>query len=93
MGCGDKIFKLRWLLSGFLPNGHLPRVSRQSRLSANDNCDNEKKPRAVHRDTYLTAEENPSQLQLGNHLMKALQPYFQMTSVGKEKEGRKEIRK
>jgi hypothetical protein len=29
------------LLSGFLLNGHLPRVSRQSRLSANDNGDNE----------------------------------------------------
>ena len=36
MGCGKKIFKLVWrchqLLSWFLAKGHLPRVSRQSRL-------------------------------------------------------------
>ena len=29
------------LLSGFLANGHLPRVTFQSRLSANDKGDNE----------------------------------------------------
>ena len=40
MGCGQKSFKLVWwchqLLSGLLADGHLPRVSRQSCLSAKD---------------------------------------------------------
>ena len=40
MSCGQKSIKLVWryyqLLYGFLVKGHLPRVSRQSRLSAND---------------------------------------------------------
>ena len=42
------------LLSGFLANGHLARVSR---LSANDKIDNEMVPGAVHRSPgiYLTA--------------------------------------
>ena len=48
-----KSFKLVWwchqLLSGFLANGHLPRVSLQSCLSANDKSDNGLKPGAVHR--------------------------------------------
>ena len=42
ISCGQKSFTLVWgwqkLLSGFLAKGHLPRVSRQSRLSANDKC-------------------------------------------------------
>ena len=48
------------LLSGFLAKGHLPRLSRQSRLSANDNCDNQMIPGDVHRSPgiCLTAEEN-----------------------------------
>ena len=64
--------KLGWrchqILSGFLANGHLPRVSRQSRLSANDKGDNEIIPGAVHRapDIYLTAEESPGKPQLRN---------------------------
>ena len=40
-----KIFKLVWrcqqILSGFVANGHLYRVSRQSRLSVNDKDDYE----------------------------------------------------
>ena len=63
MGCGQKRFKLvcrcHQLLFGFLANVHLPRVSRQSRLSANDKGNNETIPEAVHRSgIHLTAEEN-----------------------------------
>ena len=40
MDCGQENFKLVWpchqLLFGLLAEDHLPRVSRQSRLSAND---------------------------------------------------------
>ena len=47
----EKSFKLVWrrhqLLSGFLTNGHLPRVSRQSCLTVNDEGDNEMIPGAV----------------------------------------------
>ena len=58
--------KLVWwfhqLLSGFLANGHLPRVSRQSRLSANDKDNNEMIPEAVQISAGIcvTAEENLS---------------------------------
>jgi hypothetical protein len=75
IGCGQKNFKLAWrchqLLSGFLVNGHLPRVSYQSRPSANDMGDNEVILGAVHRSPgiYLTAEENPGN-QLGDRLVK-----------------------
>ena len=55
------------LLSGFLANGHLPRVSRQSCLPANDKSNNEVKPGAVHKypNIYLKAEEKPGEYQLG----------------------------
>ena len=46
-----------------VPNqDHFPRVPRQSRLSANDNGDNEMISGAVHRSPsiYRTAEENLS---------------------------------
>ena len=48
----------------------------QSRLSANDKGDNEAKPGAVHRSPgiYLIAEENPEKSQLGDRLVKAVQP-------------------
>jgi hypothetical protein len=101
-----KCFKLVWrcrqLLSGFLAKGHLSPVSRHSRLSANDNDDNEVILGYVHRSPgiYLTAEEHPGK----PHLMKDVRaviasdgvPYFHMTSVGshrtsvREKEGEKE---
>jgi hypothetical protein len=67
MDCDQKIFKLVWrchhLLSGFISRGHLPWVSRQSRLSANDG-DNEMVPRPVHRspEICLTDEENPPEI-------------------------------
>ena len=67
-----KSFKLVWrchhLLSGFLANGHLLRMSRQSRLSANDKGDNEVIPGIVNRSPgyYLIAGEDPERLQLGN---------------------------
>ena len=52
MGCDQKCFKIAWrfhqLLSRFLVKGHLPRLSSQLRLSANDNGDNEMMPGAVH---------------------------------------------
>ena len=53
---------------------HLPRVSRQSRLSDNDKGDNERIPGAVHRSPgiCLTAVENYGKPQLGDHLMKGL---------------------
>ena len=59
-------------MSGLLANGHLPRVSRQSLLSANDKVDNEMILGAVHRSPVirLTFEENPRKPQLGDHLMK-----------------------
>ena len=48
MGCGQKSFNLvsryHLILSGFLVNGHLSRVSRQSRLSANDRGDKDMVP-------------------------------------------------
>ena len=48
MGCSQKRLKLVWryhqLLSGFLTYGHLPRVSRQPRLSSNDKINNDMIP-------------------------------------------------
>ena len=70
-GCGQKGFKLVWrghqLLSGFLTRGYLPRVLRQSHLSAKDKSDGEIIPGTVHRppDIYLKGEENPGKPQLG----------------------------
>ena len=85
---------LVWWCCQFLSNGYLP----QSRLSANDKGD-KMKPEAVHKSLgiYLTAEENPGELQLGNCLMEAMGmiiilngiPYFQITSI-REGEWRKE---
>ena len=60
MGCGRKSFKLVWLchqlLSGFLVEGYLPRVSL---LSAKGNGNIEIIPGAVHRSLgiYLIAKE------------------------------------
>ena len=71
MGCGEKGFKLVWkfhqLMFGFLVNGQLLRVSRQSIFPANYKDDNEKIPRAVQRSgIFITTEENPGKRQLGN---------------------------
>jgi hypothetical protein len=71
MGCIQKSFKLVWrchqFLSEFLEKGYLPRISRQSRLSAHDKGNNEMIPGTVHRShgIYFTAEENSGKLQLG----------------------------
>ena len=56
------------LLSGFLANGHLPRVSRQTHLSAKDKGDNEMIPGSVQRSlgVYLTTRENPGKPQIGD---------------------------
>ena len=73
-----KSFKLMWrchqLLSGFLANGHLPRVSRQSCLLTNDKSENEMIPGAVHifPGIYLTAGENLGKPQLGDYSMKVV---------------------
>ena len=96
-------------LSGFLANDHLPRESRQSRLSANGKVDNEVKPGTVHISPgiYLTAEENLGKIQLGDHLIKAVHQeiasngvlYLQMTFIGsystsgRKLEGKKEREK
>ena len=55
-------------LPGFLVEDHLPRVSRQSRLSDNDKGDNDIIPEAVQTSPgiCLTAEENPGKPQLGD---------------------------
>jgi hypothetical protein len=45
------------LLHGFLTIGHLSRMSRQSRLWANNKGDNEVKPRAEHRTSRRGKEE------------------------------------
>ena len=60
---------LSQFLPGFLAKGHLPRVSLQSRLSANGSGDNEMIPGAVDRSPgiYLTAEENPGKPHLGDY--------------------------
>jgi hypothetical protein len=71
MGCGQKIFTLMkrcyQLLSGFLAKRHVPRVSLQSLLSANDS-DIEIIPRTVHRSPgiYLKVEENIGKPQLAD---------------------------
>ena len=68
------MWRYQQFLSGLLANDNLPRVSRQSCLSANNKGDNEMIPGAVPRspDIYLTIEENPGKLQLGDRLMKAV---------------------
>ena len=52
--------------------GHLPRKSCHSRLSANDKGDNEMMPGAVLRNPNicLTAEKTPGKSQLGDRLMR-----------------------
>jgi hypothetical protein len=87
--CSRNSFTLVWLPSGFLANGHLPRMSRPS---ANYKGDNEVKPGAVHRSTGIcfTAEDNPGKSQLGDPLIKAARPviasngvpFLHMRSVG-----------
>ena len=91
--------------SGFLAIDHLPRVSHQSRLAANDKGDNEMITRAVHRSgIYLTVEETPLKTSVRIKSKKAVRsviakngtPYLQTRSVGShsarrmETEGKKE---
>ena len=56
LDCGQKsltlVLRCRQLLFGLLAIGHLSRMSRQSRLSANDKGDNEVIPVAVPRSPY-----------------------------------------
>ena len=64
-----------WNQRLLLANGHLPRVSCQSHLWDNDES-GQVKPGPVHRSPgiYLTAEENPEIIQLGDRLMKTMRP-------------------
>ena len=59
------------MLSEFLTESHLPRVSLQS---ANDKGDDEMIPGTVHRSPgiYLTAEENLGKAQSGGSLVNAV---------------------
>ena len=70
-------------MSGFLANGNLPQLSRQSRLSANDKDDSEMIPGAVPKSQgiFLAAEENPGKPQLGNRVMKAVRPAIASNGV------------
>ena len=78
MVCNQESFIIVWRwhqhLSGFLANGQLHRVSRQSRLSANYKGDNEMVPGAVHISPgiYIKTENNPGKHQLGDRLMTAV---------------------
>ena len=47
------VWRFNQLLSGFLAKGHLPRLSCQSRLSANDKSDNDMIQEAVQRSLAL----------------------------------------
>ena len=92
-------------MSGFLAIDHFPRVSRQSRLSA-DKSDNEMIPRSVagSPSIYVTAEENTGKPQVGDRPINAVRPiitsnedpYLQMwlsqsqSISGMEMEGMKE---
>ena len=55
------VLRRHQLLSGFVANDHLLRVSRQSRLTVTDKGDNEMIPGALHKSPgiYFTVEETP----------------------------------
>ena len=81
--------------SEFLAKDKLPRVLRQSRLSAHDMGDNEMMPGAVHRSCciYITAEENSENPLLGDRQSNGVSN-VQMRSVGSHrKSGKKELGK
>ena len=105
MSSGQKRFMVmrscHQLLSAFLANGHLPRLSCQSSLTDNDKGDNGVKQETVHRSPciYLTVEENPRKPQLGEGMMKVVLPiiasngipYFQMKSAGSHSKSEREM--
>ena len=100
-----QVWRCRRLLSGCITKGHLPRVSRQSRLSV-DKGKNEMIPVAVHKypGICLMAEEKPGEPRLGDRLIKLVWPfiasngdtYLQLNSIRshsaswRELEGKKE---
>ena len=71
-----KSFKLVWQCNQFLTKNHLPWVSYQSCLSANDKGVNEMLLGAVCRSPgiYIVTDENPGKPQLGDHLIKTVWP-------------------
>ena len=73
-----KSFKLVWqchqLLSGFIANDHLPRVSSQSCLSAND--------KGINKMTWKTSARLPSDEGCMTSYHINCVPYFEMWSVG-----------
>ena len=80
----------------FLAKDQLPRMSRQSRLSANEKRENDMTPEVVDRypDIRLTAEKNRRKPRLGDRLMKVMRPviasngvpFLQMKSVASRQE-------
>ena len=78
------------LLSGFLGNDHLFRLSHQSHLSANKG-DNVMKPGAVHKSPgiYLTSEENAKRpsMKTRHRLKRSL--YLQMRTLGEHSTSRR----
>ena len=77
------MWRCQQLLSGFLVNGNLPRVSCQSRLSANDKGDNEMIPGDMHRSSgiYLTAKKNPKETSARKPSMNAARPVIASNRV------------
>jgi hypothetical protein len=86
MGCYQKSFKLVWgchqLLSGFLANSHMPRVSRQSRLLLIIRVIF-RAYRRLHRypGIYLMVHENSGKPRLRNRLMKVVRPVFATNGI------------
>ena len=68
------VWPFQQLLSGFIANGHLPRVSPQSRLSANDKGYNEIGGCAPIHGIRPTAKENLGKPLPGDSLMKVVLP-------------------
>ena len=68
------IWRCHQLLSGFLTNDHVPRVSHHSCLSVNDKGDEVKIPEIVQRfpGIDLTNEEEPGIYELGDRLKMAV---------------------
>ena len=73
MGCSQKSFKLVWRCAPVRISGQSPLAPSVTSV-ANDKCDNEMIPGAVHRSPgiCLKAEEILRKPQLGDHLIKGL---------------------
>ena len=83
------MWRCHQLLLGFLVIGHLSRMSRKSRRSANDNTNSEMKPEAIYRSpcTYLKAEEKPGKNVLDSLTIKLHRQDRTSRQIGKRKGG------